>query len=60
MHIGNPFRPISTGCRQMIGIIVSENQELQSAQVLDHDFSIASLMPSFELDVSILDLREKS
>ena len=58
--IGEPFHPISTGCRQRIGNIVPANQELQATQVLDHDFSKASLTPSVELDINIPDRREKS
>ena len=58
--VGEKFHPMSTGYRQRIGSIVPVNQEFKSTQFLDHDSSKASLVPSFELDVIISNLREKN
>ena len=49
--IGEPNYPISTGCRQRTGNIVPVNLNSNLTQVLDHDFSKASITPSIELDM---------
>ena len=58
--IGEPNYPISTGCRQRTGNIVPVNLNSNLTQVLDHDFSKASITPSIEVDMMTPKKRDSS
>ena len=57
--IGEPNYPISTGSRQRANIVPA-NSNSNLTQVLDHDFSKASITPSIELDMFTPTKRDSS